>query len=181
VVKWAYTAKLGDVSPFPLENTYVVAVVTGVKKEGTASVDDVRQQAELLVRKQKKGQQIASQIAAALSLNATLDALAAKLNQPLKSANNVTLANSYAENIGYEPKAIGTIFSLKENQVSKPIIGEQGVDVVQLITVTKPEPIADYNQFKQQLITSLGSRLQYGLPDALKKAVKIEDNRYLFF
>jgi len=67
VVKWAYTAKLGDVSSFPLDNNYVVAVLTGVKKEGTASVEDVRQQAELLVRKQKKGQQIASQIAAAMS------------------------------------------------------------------------------------------------------------------
>ncbi|HYV94542.1 MAG TPA: SurA N-terminal domain-containing protein [Chitinophagales bacterium] len=182
LVKWSYTAKLGDVSsPFSLESNYVVAVVTGVKKEGTASVEDVRPQAELLVRKQKKGREIAAQIAAALSLNPALDALAVKMNQPLKNADNITFGNSYADKLGYEPKVIGTIFSLKENQVSKPVTGEQGVDVLQLLSVTKPEPIADYNQFRQQLLSSLAPRLQYGLPDALKKAVKIEDNRYLFF
>lgn len=182
LVKWAFQAKPGEVSaPFPLENNYVVAVPTGIKKEGTASIEDVRPQLEVAVRKQKKGQQIASQIAASMSLNITLDALAAKLNQPVKNASNVVFGNSYAENIGYEPKVIGSIFSLKENEVSKPILGEQGVYVVQVLSFTKPQPVADYNQFKQQVLTTLEPRLQYGLPDALKKAVKIEDNRYLFF
>jgi peptidyl-prolyl cis-trans isomerase D len=182
VVKWAYTAKLNEVSsPFALENNYVVAVVTGIKKEGTAAPDDVRPQVEQLVRRQKKGQQIAAQIAAAMSLNATLDALAGKVNQPLKNANNVTFANSYAENLGYEPKVVGTIFTQKEKQISKPVIGEQGVYVTQLDSVSKPQPIADYNQFKQQLISQLAPRIQYSLPDALKKAAKIEDDRYLFF
>lgn len=182
VVKWSFQAKLGEVSsPFPLENNYVVAVLTAIKKEGTASIDDVRPQLELAVRKQKKGQQMASQIAADMSLNVTLDALASKLNQPVKNAGNIVFGNSYGETIGYEPKVIGSVFSLKENQVSKPITGEQGVYVVQALSFTKPQPVADYNQFKQQLLSTIAPRLQYGLPDALKKAIKIEDNRYLFF
>ncbi|MEO5675667.1 MAG: SurA N-terminal domain-containing protein [Chitinophagales bacterium] len=182
IVKWSYTAKLNEVSsPFPIENNYVVAVVTGIKKEGTATAEDVRQQVELLVRKQKKGQQIASQITADMSLNTTLDALAAKLNQPVKTAANVVFANAFAENLGFEPKVVGTVFTLKEKSISQPVIGEQGVYVVQVQSFTKPQPIADYNQFRQQLLTSLAPRLQYGLPETLKKAVKIEDDRYLFF
>jgi peptidyl-prolyl cis-trans isomerase D len=182
VVKWAFQAKLNEVSsPFALENNYVVAVVTGIKKEGTATIEDVRPQLEMQVRKQKKGEQIASQIAATMALNTTLDALAVKLNQPLKNSGSVVFANSYAENLGFEPRVVGSVFTLKEKQISKPITGEQGVYVVQVESITKPQPIADYNQFKQQLLTSLAPRLQYGIPDALKKAVKIEDNRYLFF
>ncbi|MFI5136040.1 MAG: peptidylprolyl isomerase, partial [Chitinophagales bacterium] len=182
VVKWAFTAKLGDVSsPFALPDNYVVAVLSGIKPEGTMTVDDLRPQLEMLVRKQKKGQQIASQLAATTSLNSTVDAIASKVNQPVKTSTNVSFANAYSENIGYEPKVVGTIFAMKENQVSKPVTGEQGVFVVQVQSFAKPQPIADYSQFKQQLLSSLQPRLQYGLVDALKKSVKIEDDRYLFF
>jgi len=182
VVKWAFTSKLGDVSsPFSLQDNYVVALLSGIKPEGTMTIEDVRPQLEMLVRKQKKGNQIASQLAAVASLNSTVDAIAAKANQPMKTSGNVTFANAYSESIGYEPKVVGTVFALKENQVSKPIIGEQGVFIVQVQAFTKPQPIADYSQFKQQLLSSLQPRLQYGLTDVLKKSVKIEDDRYLFF
>lgn len=182
VVKWAFQAKPGEVSsPFALPDNYVVAVLTGIKPEGTATIDDVRPQLELQVRKQKKGEQIASQLSAAASLNATLEGIATKVNQPVKTSSSVSFANAYSENIGYEPKVVGTVFSLKENQLSKPVIGEQGVFVVQVQSFTKPEPIADYSQFRQQLLNSLQPRVQYGIAEALKKSVKIEDTRYLFF
>lgn len=182
LVKWAYEANLGDVSPvFSLQDNYAVAVLTGIKKEGTMTVEDARQQVEAAVRKEKKGQQIISQLATAGSLNATLESIAAKENQQVKTSGNVIFANAYAENLGYEPKIVGAIFSLKENTVSKPIAGEQGVFVTSVQSFTKPAPIADYNSFKQQLLTSLQPRVQYGLSEALKKSVKIEDNRYLFF
>ena len=182
VVKWAYQAKPGEVSQvFSTDNNYVVAVVTGVKQEGTMTVDDSRQQLEAAVRKEKKAGQIKNKLSAEVSLNATLESIAAKENQQLKNANNVVFANAYAENIGYEPKVVGSIFGLKENTLSKPIEGEQGVFIVAVQTVAKPQPIADYNSFKQQLLSSLQPRLQYGVNDALKKSVKIEDDRYLFF
>jgi peptidyl-prolyl cis-trans isomerase D len=173
---------MGEVSsPFALTDNYVVAVLTGIKPEGTATIDDVKPQLEMQVRKQKKGDQIAAQIAAATSLNSTLDAIATKMNQPVKNSSGVMFSNAYSENIGYEPKVVGSVFALKENQLSKPIIGEQGVFVVQVKTFTKPPAIADYSQFKQQLLSSLQPKLQYGLVEALKKSVKIEDDRYLFF
>jgi peptidyl-prolyl cis-trans isomerase D len=182
VVKWAFQAKPGEVSaPFALIDNYVVAVLTGIKPEGTATVDDVRPQLELQVRRQKKGEQIAAQISAAASLNATLEGIAAKVNQPVKSSSSVSFANAYSENIGYEPKVVGAVMSQKENVVSKPIIGEQGVFVVQVASFTRPEPIADYAQFSQQLMNTIQPRVQYGLAEALRKSVKIEDNRYLFF
>ncbi|MBA2423191.1 MAG: peptidylprolyl isomerase, partial [Chitinophagales bacterium] len=182
VVKWAYQVKLNEVSPvFSLQDNYVVAVLTGIKTEGSMSIDDARPQLEAAVKKEKKAQQIITKLSAAASLNATLESIAASGNQPVKNTENVMFANAYAENIGYEPKVIGQVFSMKENTISKPIPGEQGVFILSVKELSPPTPIADYNSFKQQLLGSLQPRVQYGLTEALKKSVKIQDDRYLFF
>lgn len=182
VVKWSYQAKLDEVSPvFTLDNSYVVAVVTGIKLEGTMTLEDARQQLEMAVRKEKKAAEISTRLSAAIALNATLESIATKENQVPKSSGNVLFSNAYAENLGYEPRVIGTIFSLKENTVSEPVAGEQGVFVVKVETLTKPAPVADYNSFKQQLLSTIQPRIQYGVSEALKKSVEIEDERYKFF
>ena len=182
VVKWAYQAETGQVSPvFTLDDSYTVAVLTGIKKEGTMTVEEARQQLEMAVRKEKKAAEIITRLSAAGALNATLESIAAKEGQVTKTSGNVMFSNAYAENLGYEPRVIGTIFSLKENTVSKPIEGEQGVFMVNVQGLTKPAAVADYNSFKQQLLSSIQPRIQYGLTEALKKSVKIEDDRYLFF
>ncbi|MEO6166240.1 MAG: SurA N-terminal domain-containing protein [Chitinophagales bacterium] len=182
VVKWVYQAEAGQVSPvFTLDDNYTVAVLTGIKKEGTMTVDEARQQLEMAVRKEKKAAEIITRLSAASALNATIESIAAKENQVTKNSGNVMFSNAYAENLGYEPHVIGTIFALKENTVSKPIQGEQGVFMVNVQSLTKPAPVADYNSFKQQLLSSIQPRIQYGLTEALKKSIKIEDDRYLFF
>ncbi|MGB3073947.1 MAG: SurA N-terminal domain-containing protein [Chitinophagales bacterium] len=182
VVKWAYQANLADVSPvFTLDNSYVVAVLTGIKQEGTMTLEEARPQLEMAVRKEKKASEIITRLSAASALNTTLESMAAKENQVTKNSGNVLFSNAYAENIGYEPKVIGTIFTLKENAVSKPVQGEQGVFVLKLESLTKAAPVADYNSFQQQLLSSIQPRIQYGLSEALKKSVKIDDERYKFF
>ncbi|MBX7108493.1 MAG: SurA N-terminal domain-containing protein [Chitinophagales bacterium] len=182
VIKWAYQAALNEVSPvFTLDNSYVVAVLTGIKEEGTMKLEDARPQLEMAVRKEKKAAEISTRLSAANALNATLESIAAKENQVPKNSANVLFSNAYAENLGYEPKVIGTIFSLKENTISGPIPGEQGVFVVKVETLTKPEPVADYNSFKQQLLSTIQPRIQYGVSEALKKSVEIDDERYKFF
>ncbi|MBA3649755.1 MAG: SurA N-terminal domain-containing protein [Chitinophagales bacterium] len=182
IVKWGYSAKVGEVSQvFSSDNNYVVALLTEVKPEGTMSVQDARQQVQLAVLKEKKGAQIAAQLAASGTLNATLESIATKFNQPVKSISNLAFANAYAQDLGFEPKVVGETFALKSNTVSKPILGESGVFVISVSSLNKPTPIADYNSYKQQILSSLQPRLQYGYAEALKKSIKIQDDRYLFF
>ncbi len=182
IVQWAYKAKVGEVSPpFALDNHYVVVVLSEVKQEGTPSVDAIRQQLEFEVRKQKKAQLIVPQLAQLLSLNSTLEAVATQLNQPINKAEQVAFSNAYAENLGYEPFVVGSIFGLERSRLSPPIIGEQGVYVVQIEKMDEPVEIADYNQFKTQILSSIQPRFQYQVGETLKKSVKIEDNRIYFF
>src|SRR5690606_10310029 len=63
LVRWAYEAKKGDVSSvFTFENKYVVAVLTGIRKEGTAALEEVRPQVEAEVKKQKKAEQLIAKL-----------------------------------------------------------------------------------------------------------------------
>lgn len=182
LVQWAFSAKVGEVSePFAIDNHYVVALLRGTKSQGTPALSEVRPQVEHAVRKEKKGALLAAQLQEALALNATLEGVAARVNQPIKKADNVLFANAYAENLGYEPKVVGVISALKPGSLSKPILGEQGVFVVKVEEVSEPPAIADYSQFKQQLLSSLQPRLQYQVTETLKKMARVEDNRVRFF
>jgi peptidyl-prolyl cis-trans isomerase D len=183
IVQWSFHAKKkGEASAvFSLNTHYVVAIVKELKEEGTSPLADVRAQVEMAVRKEKKGNQIAQQLSGMLSLNTTLESLSQKVNQSVGRAGNVTFGNAYAENIGYEPKVVGTGFGLSLNQFSKPVIGEQGVYVLQLVSLEPAQPIADLTTAKNQLTGMIAPRMEYGITEAVKKTLKIEDNRYLFF
>ncbi|MCS6917732.1 MAG: SurA N-terminal domain-containing protein [Chitinophagales bacterium] len=182
LVQWAFAAQVGEVSsPFAIDNHYVVALLRGAKAKGTPALADVRPQVEQAVRKEKKATLLAAQLQEALALNATLEGVAAKVSQPVKEAQNVMFSNAYAENLGYEPKVIGVIFSLEKGKLSQPVAGEQGVFVVQLENLEAPPPIADYSQFKQQTLSSLQPRMQFQVTETLKKMSRIEDNRVRFF
>ncbi|MCS6990409.1 MAG: SurA N-terminal domain-containing protein [Chitinophagales bacterium] len=182
LVQWAFAAEVGEVSaPFAIENHYVVALLRGAKQKGTPALADVRPQVEMAVRKEKKGALLAARLQEALALNATLEGVAAKVGQPVKKADHVVFSNAYAENLGYEPRVIGAVFALNPEKISQPILGEQGVFVVQVDSITEPPAIADYSQFKQQIQSSLQPRMQYQVTEALKKMAQIEDNRVRFF
>ena len=93
----------------------------------------------------------------------------------------MAFADGYFNNIGFEPKINGALSSLKEGVISKPIIGRNAVFVLKLTASTKPQPIADYNQYKQQITQAVAPRFEYGFSEALKKTITIIDDRYMFF
>lgn len=55
--------KTGVVSPvFTLDDSYAVALLTGIKEEGTMSLEDARAQLEMAVRKEKKQQKLSQDL-----------------------------------------------------------------------------------------------------------------------
>jgi peptidyl-prolyl cis-trans isomerase D len=183
LVKWTYTANKDDISSvFAMDQNYVVAHLVSVKTDGVQQLTpELRPQVEAEVRKEKKGAQIAAQLNASLSLNATLESIATKMGQEVKTAPGVTFATPFMPGLGFEPKLIGAISAMKPNQLSKPVLGANGVFVVKVTNVTDAKPIADYTPYKQQELQTLAQRFQYGLTESLKKTIKVEDDRYKFF
>lgn len=182
LVRWAYEAKKGDVSNvFTFEDKYVVAVLTGIRAEGTASLDEVRPQVEALVKKEKK----AEQLIAKLKSPATLEAAAAAVNQPQLKADNVNFATPFVATMGFEPRVVGAIFNKAwgVGKVTAPIEGNAGVYVVKVDNFTPNtqslDPLSMATQYEQTVKGTLDQGGQ--LYEVLKKLNKIEDNRAKFF
>jgi len=153
---------------------YVLPMVSGAKAEGTASVDDVRTQLEAEVRKEKKAEKIVAKIGSA----ADLQAIATATGQEVKSAAELDFNSFSLADLGREPQVQGKLFGLQPSAVSKPIVGDKGVYVVQVTSFTDATPPADLSATKAEIGQPLKQSADFGVIQALTKAAKVDDERY---
>ena len=180
LVRWAYSAKTGDISKvFTFGDKYVIAHLVDIREKGFLPLETVKDQVTIEVRKIKKSDLLVEKFNKANAT--TLDALAANLNLTPMDADNVTMANNYIQAVGNEPAVVGTIFAMKANQLSKPIKGENAVYVVFVKSFTEPPATNDYSSILKQLTDSRRSRSDYEVFNALKEKANIEDNRGKFY
>jgi peptidyl-prolyl cis-trans isomerase D len=99
----------------------------------------------------------------------------------LNSATDLVPSNGFVAGMGYDPYLVGRIFGMKTGQVSKPIVYESGVGVIKVESSTPAVEIADYTQYKTQLIQNQSGRTEFSIRESLKEYSDIEDNRYKFF
>ncbi len=181
LVRWAFIdAEVGKVSPvFQLDNNFVVAVLKKKTDKGTGTIDDFRDDLTMKVRNEEKAKIIAGKLASAGSL----EDIAKKYGPEAQvgSAQDVIQSNPFVNGLGYDPYLLGRIFGAKVNQISAPITFETGVCRVNTETLAPAPEIADYTTYKNQLLQSQSSRVEYSIRESLKEASDVEDNRYKFF
>ncbi|HZG00724.1 MAG TPA: peptidylprolyl isomerase [Chitinophagales bacterium] len=182
LVAWSFRSEPGAVSPvFQSGNMYVIGHLVEANEAGTQSPAAARAQVEPIVRNRKKAEKLAQEIAAATQMNATLESIASQRGVSVQNAPAVDLAEGFVPGIGADPAFLGTLASLSQGQVSKPIAGNNGVYVVKVNSVTKPQPIADYTAIVQDQLRNTQPRIEFGITEALKKRLDVEDRRYNFF
>lgn len=180
LISWAYNASEGEVSDvITLPNTFVVAVVSQVREDKYASLQQVQPEIELAVRKEKKGQLLSEQIKKQAEGTKDIQALAGKLNTTVETASGISFSSFSIGSAGIEPKLIATSATIKVNEMSQPIIGNNGVYVAS-VTSRVPAEGTDYSQSTQRLNYTLQSRAYEAL-DALKKLANIDDKRGKFY
>jgi peptidyl-prolyl cis-trans isomerase D len=183
LVRWAYDAKQGDVSNvFTFEDKYVVAVLNGIRKEGTAAIDEVRPQVEAEVRKEKKADQIIEK----LQSPASLEAAAKAVSQPELKADGINFGTPFIASMGFEPRVVGAAFNkaLGTAKVSAPIEGNGGVYIIRVDAYqpnTQPQDPAGASKAYEQGVKSMLDGQSGQLFEVLKKLNKVEDNRAKFF
>jgi peptidyl-prolyl cis-trans isomerase D len=127
IVRWAYSAKPGEVSdPIHLENRYVVAKVAAVNEPGIRTLDaQLKPQVESLVRMEKKGKMIADKYKGATSL----ETIAQQAGLQVEMADSVAGNASFTQGLGYEPKVVGYAFydKFQPNTLSPAIKGREAV------------------------------------------------------
>lgn len=185
LLMWAFDkeTKKGDVASkiFEFENKYVIAVLKEIQTKGIPTVEDVKRDIEVLVRRDKKAEVISEKINNNLANFKEINALAAKLNTKVDTVDFLTFSSYTVPGYGPEPFLIGSIFAAPKNVLSKPIKGEQGVFVFHVDNFTEPKPAENYDNVRSQIKNNFVSRIQNEIYQALEKSVKIEDNRILFY
>lgn len=187
IATWAFTNNVGKVSSqiFTMEEdlkdgtnrvktTYILPAVTSAKEEGTPSIEDVRTQLETEVKKEKKAEKIIAKI----GNSDNLQSIATATGQELLSAAELDFYSFSLADLGREPKVQGTIFALKPNTLSKPIIGDKGVYVVKIASFTDVAPSDNLSSIKSEIDQPIKQSVDFSALQALTKASKVEDNRY---
>ena len=182
VVGWLFRdASEGEVSQvFELDDQYVVAVMTGEQEKGTAKLSDVKLEVTEKVKNQKKGEMIKQKLE---GLSGTLDEMAAAYGDDASvlTSSNVKMSSTTLPSTGKSDLAIGTVFSLKEGDVSKPVTTDNGVVIVQVEGITPAPEIADYSMHANNLKKAREGRSSYYLGELVKEAADVKDERYKFF
>jgi len=161
---------------FELGDNFVIAVLTGIQEKGIAPFSSVKDRVELAVRKEKKGDYLAKE----MDGKSNLVALAAALNVNEKEAKNLTFNSYSVPGAGVEPAVIGTATSLGLNQVSQPIIGNNGVYMVEVTNIMEGNN-TDVAGDKTQLMMNLSYRANMQAFETLKKEADIVDKRSKFY
>ncbi len=183
LVKWAFNkADKGDVvdQVYTLGDQYVVARLTQIKKAGTLSLDDVKEQIKPEVLLMAKGKQLSEKLQSALNGASNLQQVAQKAGAKVVPAENIVFANPVIPGLSLEYKVIGTVFGLQPKKLSKPIEGANGVYVVSPESFINPAPLTNTVREKQQISQSMMQQVDNRLFDALKDKANVKDYRYKF-
>ena len=187
VVRWAFghgpngtTSKVGDVSDvFTVGDQFVIAALTDERAKGTATVANMRPELSALVRNEEKAKMIMDKLPKA----GTLEEMAAKYGPTAQvgTAPDVLLGQGSLANVGFEPLAVGKAFALKPGQHSAALQGEQGVIVVEPVSIAPAAAAGDLKAVRTQLTLQRAQQQDGKIYEAIKSHANVQDNRAKFF
>ncbi|MDR3133166.1 MAG: peptidylprolyl isomerase [Prevotellaceae bacterium] len=188
LVRWAYEAKIGDVSPvLTVGNYFVIASLTAVRNQGTLPFEQVRPDIESILQKEQKIEQLAQQIKAAADGATTIDEVAEKNNLTVNTATDISFAgSSFISGIGLEPKLQGSVAGAPENTLTGPVKGSLGA---YMFTVTRRYTGAAYTieeekareQYMEKYDQMTLMQRYQEFYDVLEKSAEVQDWRGRFF
>ena len=180
MVKWAFDAKVGDVSPvFEFGNQFVIALLTEVAEEGYTLVESVRQRIEREIMNIKKAEMLIAQFETAIAESADMSEIAEKMDATVQNAENITFASFSVPGAGSEPVLVSLAVNSPIDEISKPLKGNNAVFIVQ---VTSEQPVeVQPDPVIMQLTNTATQGIDHQMMETIKKNAKIKDNRARFY
>lgn len=177
ILRWMYEHEVGEVSEvFDLNNQFVVATLTMATEDGEPSYEAVKDQMERELIREKKAEMLTARIK-----GNTLSAIAASLGETVQTANDVTFNTPVLSGGGREPKVIGVAVTLPANKLSKPVVGENGVYIMQVKGITEAPKTTDYKPLKAALAQRISGRSDNSIYSSLVELAEVKDLRYKFY
>ncbi len=178
IVQWSFEddVKAGDVKRFEVPGGYVVAQVTAVKKKGVMSAEEASSTVTPILLKEKKAKLLKEK-----AEGASLAEIAKNNGVSIQTASAINLNNPTLAGAGNEPAVVGAAFSLKPGTVSKPISGDKGVYVVEVVALNAAPKMDSYKSFAMREASQRRQAVVSRVFEALKENAEIEDNRARFY
>jgi peptidyl-prolyl cis-trans isomerase D len=195
-IKEVFDADEGDVlQPERVEDNFVVAVVTQIRKPGTMSAAEARAVVEPILRNRKKADVLKKQIGNIT----TLDAVSASMKQPVQSVDSIRFNGGANNPVSYDPRIVGATFNPgnKGKVVNEALEGRfGGLYVIRVDNVTSTiVENADISAQKKNMESQSRMRIlmsnqysqfggygqQYDPAEVLRKAATIKDYRNKFY
>lgn len=168
-----------DNSPvYEIENKFVVAALEGASEKGYQTLPEVRSSIIMTLIREKKKEMLAADFSKAAG--ASIEDAAGKLGLTVESASGLQLNYGSVNAIGYEPSITGAASALDVNKPSKPVVGRNGVYMIQLTNINDLAN-NDVEAEKQSLYSNSSYRASYQAYSTLKEKTEITDKRVNFY
>lgn len=177
LVRWAYSAKKGDVSPtFTMGEKLVVAKLTDIQEAGLINITDQnRPGLARFVSASKKAKILADR-----NKGKSLDAIATGENQQVITDDSVTFLRAKSA-ISQEPKALGYAFypGLNTNTLSPAITGNNSVVFLTVGNRTTTPQQGERNPNMEQQMSNMAVKNSAvnNVLQAIKEKAKVKDRR----
>ncbi len=184
MVRWAFdpSAEIGDVAPDfysftdPIDyytNQYVIVGLKDIVPAGLQNVESAKAELMSLVRNMKKGEKIKGEIS-----GSDLNAIAAQYSGQVDTLSAVTMSSSTIPALGNEPEVVAAIFSVGENSVAAPVVGNSGVYIVKPIAIADAAAVGNIGSIRTTATFQNRSKVGQGLMEGLKENADVEDGRF---
>ena len=179
VTRWAFDAKVGDVSGIiTVDNNYfIVAALNGIHKEGYADINEVASQIENVLYSEKAGEKKAAEVAEKIAGLGSMEAIADALATSVSTKEGVAFSSLTSQ--GLDPKFIGAASVAEDGKICGPVAGSIGVYVYK---VTGRDTGAFYTEDDAKAYDS--QKTQYStqmLVSTMMEDADVKDNRARFF
>ena len=177
--RWAFEAKVGDVSPvISIDNQYFfIATLNTVKERGYAPMSEVSATIKNVLVGEKRAQKLAEEVSKQIAGLTTMEEIAEKLGLTISTEDALTFGAQGKYSL--DPAFIGAATSAQVGVISAPVAGKLGVYVFKVLDrqtgayFTEDDAMA---RSKQKV--SFQTRM---LPMIMADNADIEDNRGKFF
>ncbi len=165
---------------FEISDKYVIAFCTGVQEEGIAPLKDVENDIRFAVLKDKKAKIIANEFRKDGLDGNSLDDIARRMNLNIQEATQINFRSYSVPGAGNEPALIAAASVAKQDNLTGPVEGNNGVFMIQVndVTTTSEE---DLELLRERLTATFQMRGNYEAYEALRQGANIVDKRYKFY
>lgn len=190
VVRWAFeNKKKGEISDIKecksnsangdgYKTTYVVAILRDVISEGYQSMQSVTPMIRQELMSRKKGERIVKELK---EKNPTsMDAYAQAMGSRVDTVKYITMNTQRISGIGIEPVLNAGVTYAVQNQLTGPVIGNNGVYVFKVYNRTKEAGAYDEKAQMRSLQAGMAPRVSYFAIQKLVEDADVSDNRIRF-